>query len=430
MRSVCLVTLGVLLAGTLYAQDAKFPSRLTLEDALRIAEARNPGVAAARHSLAGSEAEVVAAGTRPNPALTLSSEGIPFSQRNRPPFLDNQELTLGVEQELEPGGRRRLRTEAAKYGVEASRASVEEALRLLRFDVRRAYMQVVLARADEEVARTTLEGIDRVLAVNRARYEQGELSGVELRRLQVERFRFADDLFAAELASRNARSALLALMHVTPLDRSFEAVDGLPSAPGLPSPNPAAGGVSAATEQALANRPDLAAVRREHDRAQAELQLQRALRTPSLTVGAGMRRDFGTNGLLVTLAVPLPVFDRNAGGIARAGAQERRAAAGLATAETRVSLDVQEAWNAVDVCRRRLAYVEGEYLRSALEARDIVLASYRSGAATLIDYLDAERSLREALRTQNRARFDYRVSVFQFEAAVATPTPTHGTDLP
>ena len=83
----------------------------------------------------------------------------------------------------------------------------------------------------------------------------------------------------------------------------------------------------------------------------------------------------------------------------------------------------------MDVSRRRLTYVEGEYLKSAREARDIVLASYRAGAATLIDYLDAERALREALRTQNRARFDYRISLFQYEAAVGTPRPAQGKEL-
>ena len=128
--------------------------------------------------------------------------------------------------------------------------------------------------------------------------------------------------------------------------------------------------------------------------------------------------------------MPLPLFNRNEAGVARAGAEQLQAAARLAEAETRVSLDVQEALNAVDVCRRRVAYVEGEYLKSAREARDIVLASYRSGAATLIDYLDAERALREALRTQNRARFDYRISLFQYDAAVGTPASPAGKDLP
>jgi cobalt-zinc-cadmium efflux system outer membrane protein len=422
---VCTALFAVVLSGTLYAQGSDFPASLSLEEALRIARARNPQLSAAQQEAIGSEADVIAAGKRPNPVFALTAEGIPFSQFSRQPFLDSQDLSVSVEMELEPGGRRRFRTEQAQHGAEASHARVQDALRRLRFEVCRAYAQVVLAKADDDVARATLGEIDQVLALNRIRYEQGDLSGMELRRLEVERFRFADEAFAAELALRNARSTLLAWMNVTPLDRPFELTDDLLSAPvGAVAAAPGET-TEAAVNRALANRPDLAATLREQDGAIAGIHLQRALRTPLFSVGAGLNRDFGANGLVVSFGVPLPLFNRNEGGVARAGAEERQAAARVAAARTSVALDVQQASNAVDVSRRRLAYVEDEYLKSAREARDIVLASYRSGAAALMDYLDGQRALREALRTQNRARFDYQISLFQYEAAIgssATPT--------
>jgi len=72
--------------------------------------------------------------------------------------------------------------------------------------------------------------------------------------------------------------------------------------------------------------------------------------------------------------------------------------------------------NALDIARQRVVSVERDYVTSATESRDIVLASYRSGAASLIDYLDAERGWREAMRTRNRARFDYLMALQQLEA--------------
>jgi cobalt-zinc-cadmium efflux system outer membrane protein len=424
------LTCGLLLAGAsrLLAQDSAVPARLSLEDALRIAEARNPQLVVAQLGVIASDADVMGAGKRPNPALTFTSEGIPVSQQNRPPFFDNQELAFGIQQEFEPGGRRGLRTEQAQRGADASRAMVRDGLRQLRFEVRRTYMQVVLARADGNVARTTLEEIDKVLALNRARYEQGELSGVDLRRLQVERFRFADDVFVAELALKNTSSALLALLNLRPLGQPFDTIDELlpPSlAVAMTSPPEATG---SPIGLALASRPDLDVARREMERADAGLRLQSALGTPSFFVGAGLKRDFGMMGWIFTFGMPLPIFDRNQAGVARADAEKQQATAQLAAAESQVSLDVQEALNAVDVTRRRISYVEGEYLKSAREARDIVLASYRGGAATLIDYLDAERALREALRTRNRARFDYRISLFQYEAALGTPAAAQGKE--
>jgi outer membrane protein, heavy metal efflux system len=430
MRNVCIAVLGVVLSATLSAQEPNLPAKLSLDDALRIAEARNPFVVAAQQGVVASQADVTAAGKRLNPDFAISTEGLSYSQSSHPPFFDNQELRVEVQQTFETGGRRGLRTEQANYGVAASRATVQDTLRQLRFDVGCAYMGVVLAKADDEVARTTLEEIDKVLALNRARYDQGELSGVELRRLQVERFRFADDAFAAELALRNARSTLLALLNVRPLDQPFDTTeDLLPASFAGAAPPPAETAGSAIT-LALAGRPDLEAARREQQRAEAGFRLQRALGKPLFSVGAGLRRDFGENGLVVTFGIPLQLFNKNEGGVARASAEQQQAAARLAAVETRVSLDVQQALNARDVARRRIAYVEGEYLKNAREARDIVLASYRSGAATLIDYLDAQRALREALRTQSRARFDYRISLFQYEAAVGTPSPTPRKELP
>jgi len=391
---------------------ARVPARLTLDEAIRIAEARNPAIAAAQTMTAIAEADVVGAGKRPNPSITIDLQGWPLSQQDRPPFFDNQELTIAVEQELEPGGRRGLRQEVARIGVEISKASSRDGLRLLRFGVRRAYLEAVLAKADHDAARVTLEDIDKVLAINRARYEQGELSGIELRRLQVERHRFADDVLTAELSLKNNRSSLLAVLNLRPLDQEFDTADGLAGPSLEPGTETGTPGLS------LANRPDLDALRLTEQRAGADERLQHALRTPAFALGAGWQRDFGTNALVVNARIPLPLANRNEAGLARAGAERRLAASRTEEITTAAALEIQLAANGVANSRTRVENIERDYLKNAREARDIVLASYRAGAATLIDYLDAQRALREAQRAQNRALFDYRVSVFALEAAL------------
>ena len=95
----------------------------------------------------------------------------------------------------------------------------------------------------------------------------------------------------------------------------------------------------------------------------------------------------------------------------------------MAAAEIAVALDVQRSRNGLEMSQARVAYIEREYLRNAREARDIVLESYRAGAATLTDYLDAQRALREAQRVANRAQFDYRISLFQLDAALGRSMP-------
>jgi len=176
--------------------------------------------------------------------------------------------------------------------------------------------------------------------------------------------------------------------------------------------------------QALSMRPDLLAAQRAVQRADTETSLQRALHTPNITVGGGYRRDFGSDGVVFGVTVPLAFSNRNQGGIARAEAERRQAANVAAATAVSVSLDVQQAINAVDISRARVQYIEGEYLTPARESRDIVLAAYRLGTADLIDFLDAQRAFRDTARTYNRALYDQRISLFQLSAATGVSGST------
>jgi cobalt-zinc-cadmium efflux system outer membrane protein len=219
--------LFVATAAYAHGQDLVIPPRLTLDEAVRLATERNPNLAAARNAVEIAEAQRLDARLRPNPAVSFESEGYPLFESSRPAFVNNQELTFRVDQEIELAGRRRLRTQAAEASVSAVEATFRDARRQLEFDVRRAYFAVVLAKADLEVARGALSEIDQVIGLNRARYQQGEISGGELRRIQVERLKFVDDVFSGDLALRNARSALLAIFNAPDLGVEFDVVEQL-----------------------------------------------------------------------------------------------------------------------------------------------------------------------------------------------------------
>jgi cobalt-zinc-cadmium efflux system outer membrane protein len=410
------------------AQPVDLPTQLSLADALRLAEARSLRLAAAGNRVAIVEADHVDASRRPNPAISVESEGYPLLESSRPSFFNTQEFTVRFDQEIEMAGRRRLRREAADEAVAAGRARFADERRRLQFDVRRAYFQVVLAKADLDVARGALSEVDRSLTLSRARLGEGEISGADVRRLQVERLRFVDDVFAGELALRNARSALLALLNVPDLDRAFDVSEPLAAPTDAATMLVAAVGLTGQADigvleaQAIAGRPDLAAARRETERAATETRLQRALRTPNVTVGGGYRRDFGANAVVFGVTVPLPLFNSlNPGGVARADAAQQLAKNEEVLADLTVRLDVQQAVNAVDVSRERVEYIEREHLENARQSLAIIRASYDLGAADLIDFLDAQRAFRDTQRIHNRALYDLRVSVFELAAAVGNP---------
>lgn len=418
---ICAWAFAVSFAAPAYAQSS-LPPQVTLEDAVRLAYERNPTLLAARAAIEVATADRVTAGTRPNPAVTFDSVG-------RPPALppavpDDHEYLVRVDQELETAGRRRLRLEAAATGVRVATSEAEDAQRRGELDVRKAYFQVVLAKADLDVARTTLAEIDQIITVNQARFSQGEISGGELRRTQVERLRFVDDTFASELALRNARAALLTLLNAPDLAQPIEVTDTL----ALPLPAASLAGaagtavdVAGLRARAVANRPDIQAAASTVERADTETRLQRALRRPNVTVGGGYSHLGSLNTVAFGVTVPLPIFNRNAGGVARADAEARVAERRRDAAVLRVALDVQQASNAVDVHRTRVATIEREFLTPSRESRDIVLAAYRLGDANLIDLLDAQRAYRDTQRTYNRALFDRQISLVELAAAIGSP---------
>ena len=341
--------------------------------------------------------------------------------------MDGQELTIRVDQEIELGGRRRLRTTSATTGVDIARGLQADQRRLVDLAVQRAYLQVVLAKAEREVARAALDDIDRMLGITKARFGQGEIAGGELRRLQVERLRFVDDQFATDLAFRNAKAALLAVMGFADLSRDFDVSGALTELPIVLTTFAAAGAAdtldrAAIERQAMLNRPDLLAARTEQQRADTETLLQRALRTPNITAGGGYKRTLTSNGIVFGVTVPVPLFNRNPGGVARAEAERRRAENRATAAEIGIRLDVQQSANAIEVNQARVRYIEQETLGAAREARDAVMAAYQVGEAGLIDYLDAQRAFRDTLRIYNRALYERRLSDFEVAAAIGRPS--------
>jgi cobalt-zinc-cadmium efflux system outer membrane protein len=407
-----------LAAGSGFGQTPAIPQRLSLEEAVQLTIARNPQAAAARIQVEVAEAGQLEAELRPNPAVSLESEGYPLFESPLPYFLDNQELTVRFDQELETAGRRGLRKESAATALDAARLTLRDRLRVLALAVQRAYFRLVLAQADRDVAGTSLNEIDRVLSLSRERARVGEIAGADVRRLEVERLRFADDVFSAELALKNSRSALLALLGAEDLSQPVEAIDALAMPDASAAPVPTASGAPPIETSALATRPDLLAARAEAGRAETETRLQRALRSPNVTLGGGYRRDFGTNAVVFGVTVPLPLWNKNQGAVARAEAERRLAMHSLAAIELDVRLDIQQAVNTVETARERAEYIESQVLASARESRDVVSQSYQLGAVDLIDFLDAQRAFRDTLRAHNRALFEYHVGLFELEAAV------------
>ena len=397
---------------------SNIPSSLTLDDAIRLAIGRNPALAAEKNEIRALEGDKIAASKRPNPAFSLQAEDFPISSHPGP-FFEVQEITSRVDYEIETGGRRKLRTGAAGQALEAQQRAYQNQLRLMRLEVERAFYRIVLAKSNLESSKLILDQAEGMISLNRVRFQQGDISALELNRIEVEKLKFQDDVFQADLALRNAKSSLLALLNAPDLSRDVNAIGALQVSDqnpeqGLPPRAP----LDELVQMALKQRPDLAARLQEKGRADTETLLQRAIRSPNITVGGGYKRNLTENSVVFGVTIPLKIFNRNEGEIIRADAEQMRALNMVAVLQKDVQLDVQKAHNAVEINRERVDYIKTQQLKRAEEVSQVTLESYNLGGSTLIDYLDAQRTYRDALRLFNQALFDERVSLYELSSSI------------
>jgi cobalt-zinc-cadmium efflux system outer membrane protein len=212
---------------------------------------------------------------------------------------------------------------------------------------------------------------------------------------------------------------LLSLLNAADLKQDVEvtgslAVDYENPEVGFPPPAP----LIELERMAIEQRSDLAAVMAEGRRADSQSRLQRAIRSPNITVGGGYKRNGPDNSLIFGITIPLKIFNPNEGGVLRADAERNRAANMTALVRKRIELDVQKAYNAVEINRERVLYIKNQHLNKAEDTSRVTSTAYRLGGATLIDYLDAQRSFRDTVRIYNRALYDERISLYELAAAV------------
>ena len=375
--------------------NVEVPEQLDLKKALEIALANNPQLKAARNEIEVADAQRIDASKRLNPAFSAYFEDYRLFHSDIGPFFQTQEITVRFDQEIETSGKRKLRTQAAGLRSQAQKAQTDNVVRALVLDVRRAYFQAVLAQTNLESAEAILQEIDRIIELNRTRFENGDISGAELKRVEVERLKFVEDVFASKLALANAKSTLLSLFGHSEPNPSFSVSEpltldrGAPiSAEGIPQPTP----YPELVRRAVAKRPDLVASVFEQRRADTETLHQRSLQSPNITVTGGYKRNILDNTVVFGIALPLKVFNKNEGGIARAAAEKARADNLAAHTRTQILLDVQKAYNSAEINRQRVEYIEKESIQKADASRQISSFSASASSRTANSLVTLESS--------------------------------------
>lgn len=391
--------------------------RLTLADALDRLEGANLDLRLARSNVGAAGAQVTAAGVRPNPAVAAEHQQL----------TGYYETTLQASQALERGGQRRLRIEAAERSVAAAEVRVDAERLRLGFEVRRAYIRALAAEARLTALGEAADVFRRGERAGQVQLREGDISSFALQRLRLERARY-DGLLARvrldlgqagrDLATLVAPDSLGAGLLILPAERLN---DGSVAPPIQ---------IQVALARA-AERPDVRAAEAEVAAARADVELQRALRRPPVTVSGGLRNQSdGARGVLVGASMPLPVRNRNQGNIAIAEAA-------LAGAEVRRALVLRRAENEVRraietraALAGRIEAIEQDLLAPATRLLRTARVAYAEGEMPLVELLDAADAYRSARETAIDLQAEYLVAGYDLQRAVGSVGPLTSVSNP
>lgn len=392
------------------------PARVTLDEAVDLALKHNHSLQAARTTILQNQAQEITANLRPNPVGLVDEQYLPFfSPHAFTGDYVNQSAVfdLGLSYLIERGKKRQHRLEAAKDQTAVTSAQVTDNERTLTFNVASQFISAVLAQAELDLAEKDLASFQQTVDISQASYTAGAMSGGDLLKIKLQLLQFQMDVSAAKLARVQALASLRQLLGYESVPESYEVVGELEY-------KPVKLGEDDLKALALRQRPDVRAAQLGVTSAQSQFTLAQANGKRDLDTTFTYNHLGGVNTGSLFFNMEIPIFNRNQGEIARtryAITQSQE----LSSEQASIALtDVTNSYEGLRTNDEVVQLYQSGYLKQAEDSRDISQYAYQHGSASLLDYLDAERSYRTTEFAYRQALANYMTSLEQLRQAVGT----------
>jgi len=413
--AVAVFLAGTILAGSLAAQT-QGPVKVTLDDAIRMAVEHNHNLKAARTVVQQNEAEETTANLRPNPVLLGDAQFLPIFQPSQfsSNYIDNSaQFDLGLSYLFERGKKRQHRLQAAKDQTAVTRSLVADDERSLAFNVASQFIGVQLAESTLSLAEQDLKSFQNTVDISEARYKAGDIGEGDLLKIKLQLLQFQTDVSQARLAKVQAPVGLRQLLGYESVPADYDVAAELDY-------QPLAVKLEDLQAKALRERPDLRAAEQSVTAANSQYELAKANGKRDVTAQMNYTHLSDLNTASLFGSVQLPIFDRNQGEIARTRFAITQAQEQAAAATDQVMTDVIDAYEGLRSNDEVILLYRSGYLDQSKESRDISEYAYKRGAASLLDYLDAERSYRSTQLAYRQSLASYLTALEQLREAVGT----------
>jgi cobalt-zinc-cadmium efflux system outer membrane protein len=359
-------------------------STFTLQAVIEKVLQNSPRLKSIESTVAASKGERMQSRLYTNPEVSVQAENIAGSNQYK--GMDSAQITYGVSQVIEIGGKRSSRMKVAKQGVVLSGYEKKaETLNVIR-DVNIAYIAVVAAQQLLALATEQQAMAEELYKEVKERVDAAREPLIQESKAQIT---LSTTQFAYERAKRQLDLAKYALSNLWgEQDNTFELAKDFFF--NLVEPHEKGN-----IEERISNTPDLKHTEANYTRMQAQYELEKAKAIPDPRINVGVRdlRDVKKQAFVVGLSMPLPVFNHNQGNIKRARHEAAKAKFDIQSTKLAMTKGIRNTENAQINAYQNAHNIKTSILPSAQKAFELSRQGYRAGKFPYLEVLDAQRTL-------------------------------------
>ena len=413
----CAVLITVMVAGTSgiltpsFAEAKDQISTFDLDHIIDLALERNPAIASARSVIEQNEGGQIQAGAYPNP--TIGAGTATAALRDPSTGTRLMEHNVSVHQTVEWPGMRAARQDAAAAGLAGATVGLEETKLNLIAEVKGLFYELLLAERTVDLLQQNLEIVQEVARIVKVRVRSGEGPQFEAVKADVEVLKAKQEMTKAKNVVR-VKLVGLDTLTAGALGPQYKVQGDFRSLRNHLDPEQMAA-------RDLSQHPMLKRQGKLVEQAEFTVAKERQARVPNVTLFGGYAREVGREAVVGGVSLPTPLWYRQQGHIATALGTQRKEEAELLRAKNDLTRAINQHAREAETAQDQILVYEEGLLKQAQEALRIAQLSFRQGASSLLDVLDAQRVQRQITVDYNQARFELSLALTRFERALGGP---------
>ncbi|MCP5462764.1 MAG: TolC family protein [bacterium] len=393
--------------------DGSQYEEFTLQDAVSLTLSKNPELSAQNWEIRARDAAIRQAGVLPNPEFGFEAENF-LGTRDFEKF-HNAEMTYQLSQLIELGGKISKRKKISMSEKEIALIDCEIKKFSVLSRMKKSFYDVFILQEKRLLLEDTLNAAKNTYDMVSERVDAGKSPRLDQLKAEIELALASNELNKSKRSLSAEQKKLLSFwgeetFRYRKVSADTEDIPALPDFDLLAS--------------CIADAPDILRSKKEIEKSNAQLELEKAKRISDITVEGGLRgfnveADRDDYAFVAGISIPLPLFDRNQGNIEEAGYQVKKAHDELAAARANLYADLNEMYENGRNAYSELLSLKAEVLPGSDKAFSTARQLFSLGKTGYLDVLDSQRTFFETKIQYLETLLEYHKILIDIEQTIA-----------